>query len=513
MMLDSVLQKELLSNIQKSKFFFGTYGFEREFLRTSDYNISQSKHPKKLGSALCNKFITNDFSSSQLELVTPPIKTPLEAFEFLKELHLFVYSNLSEDEELWPLSIPPYFKSDDEIKIADFGKSTLGRFKKIYRNGLDRRYGRVMQSISGFHYNYSLNKLLTSHSHFDDSSRISEAYFAMLRNITRYNWLLIYLFGASPVISKHFIFDRKDEFLRLDDDFYLAPDATSLRMSDFGYQNTQRVNFNASLDSLNSYLDDLQYATSTNKREFQFPNLNSNGEATQLNSNLLQIDAEYYSIVRPKSSIGTNKHSMIKKLRDGGVDYIELRSLDINPFSSLGIDLETIHFIEVFMIFCLLSKDQLLSASEIDQIKKNELSVAKEGRKKDLLIQENTKTISLIDAGLNIIEQMLVISKAIDGDSEDYTNSVISMRKRLHSPSKTLSGSLIRGLEKNNFSFMELGKAISQKHESEMQELKKLNTKHFTLFNEEVKSSLKDQILLEQDDQTLDHFIEEYFSS
>ena len=221
-------------------------GFEKESLRIKDTNISKSVHPRKLGSALCNRFITIDFSEAQLELITPPIKGNTKPLSMLDDIHHFVSQNI-EEELLWPLSMPPKIASEDDIPVGNFGSSNEGMFKHIYRLGLANRYGKGMQAISGFHFNYSLPdhiwSLLGNIDEIEMQTTRSKIYFNVLKNIHRMNWLLIYLFGASPVIHKQLVKDKGKDFLKLDDEYFYLPYSTSLRMSEYGYSNIDRKKY------------------------------------------------------------------------------------------------------------------------------------------------------------------------------------------------------------------------------------------------------------------------------
>ncbi|MDG2449136.1 MAG: hypothetical protein P8M34_05845, partial [Saprospiraceae bacterium] len=319
----------------------GKIGLEKESLRILDKKISQSSHPDLLGSSLFNQYITTDFSEALMELITPPIREKKEILQFLEDVHIFTHSNIG-NELLWPMSMPPSVEYESDIKIAEYGSSNIGIFKMSYRNGLSHRYGRIMQAISGIHFNYSIPDeffLLECLQNGENSQRqIKETlYFRMLRNIQRFNWLILYLFGASPIASKNFIANNDYNFQKGNDCFYL-PYATSLRMSKVGYQNISQSQLNISLNSLDQYIKNLRVATETKHSGFEMiPDL-SGSIPSQINSNILQIEDEYYANSRPKSSIKSDKR-IITKLKLYGIDYVELRSIDLNPFSSIGIEL------------------------------------------------------------------------------------------------------------------------------------------------------------------------------
>ena len=277
-------------------------GFEKETLRVINSGISQKKHPESLGSALCNKYITTDFSEAQTELVTPPFHDKIQGLKFLEDIHHFVSCNIT-DEILWPFSMPPPIDDDREITIANYGSSNLGLFKRRYRTGLSERYGSLMQTISGIHYNYSVPESIWESSLFkntDINPNIirSDAYFNMLRNIYRINWLILYLFGASPILTRNFVNEEEKGFNQLDNQTLYLPYATSLRMSNFGYQNTRRRKLEVSINSINEYVADLSNATKTIHPDFAKIHSTSTNFKAQINENVLQIDDEYYAIAR-----------------------------------------------------------------------------------------------------------------------------------------------------------------------------------------------------------------------
>src|SRR5688500_8267571 len=133
----------------------GRKRIERESLRvTPEGRIALTPHPPALGSALTNDNITTDYSEALIELVSPTFNTTWELLQYLLDLHQFVYQHLG-DELLWATSMPSIIEGDESIPIAQYGRSNIGRMKTVYRNGLGIRYGRVMQAISGVHFNYS----------------------------------------------------------------------------------------------------------------------------------------------------------------------------------------------------------------------------------------------------------------------------------------------------------------------------------------------------------------------
>ena len=279
----------------------GRKGVEKESLRvTPAGDIVQTPHPAALGAPLTNEHITTDFSESLIELVTPPFGETWELLQYLCDIHQFVYRHL-DDELLWATSMPCALAGDASIPLAQFGTSNVGRMKTIYRHGLGVRYGRIMQAISGVHFNYSFSPRLwgvlsdINQSKLPGQSFVSEQYFGVLRNYRRYGWLVLYLFGTSPAVSKSFFAGREISLAALDADTVYEPFGTSLRMSDIGYRNKNQATVSVSVNSLDEYVRDLSRAIGTPYPPYEEIGVKVDGEYRQLNANILQIENEYYS--------------------------------------------------------------------------------------------------------------------------------------------------------------------------------------------------------------------------
>jgi glutamate--cysteine ligase len=510
----SKLIDDILSNELKDILSQGKLGFEKEGLRVFQSKISQAPHPYKIGSALCNKYITTDFSESQIELITPPIADKIDGLLFLDDIHHFLSIN-NKDEILWPLSMPPSIKSDEEIPIAKYGSSNIGLFKSLYRNGLSNRYGRLMQSISGIHYNYSLPDLVWETSFIKEYSSNpikirSQAYFSMLRNIYRMNWLVLYLFGASPIITKNFISKDKESFKQLNKEESYLPYATSLRMSDFGYHNSRRVNLNVCPNSIEEYVLDLKKATNTISEDFI--KIDNNKLQSQINSNILQIEDEYYATARAKSKIISDQRST-SKLMKNGVDFIELRSLDLNPFSRVGIDQETVLFLEVFHIYCFIKSSKPLSKKELEAIRNNDLEVAKYGRKPDLILFNEGDQISLNEWANKIFDEMMPIVELLDRTQSLYSDMMTSIKLKINDPSLTLSGRLLDKIISENISFNDFGNLLGESNKDHYLSIGKQENQSWEILSKEAENSWTQHYLLqEEDNKSFDEFIIEYFN-
>src|SRR5919112_1211104 len=363
----------------------GRKGVEKESLRvTGDGALSQTPHPRALGSALTNENITTDYSEALIELVTPTFGTSWELLQYLLDLHQFVYRHLGE-ERLWATSMPCNIENDESIPIAQYGSSNVAQMKTVYRNGLGLRYGRLMQAISGVHFNYSFPDRFweafaaLSRSQDHGQSFISASYFGLLRNYRRYGWIVLYLFGVSPVMCRP---DVSEGF------------ATSLRMSDVGYRNRNQAGLEVSVNSLEEYVRDLTRAIETPHPPYEALGVKVNGEYRQLNANILQIENEYYSYIRPKR-VARSGEMPTKALLRAGVEYVEVRALDVSAFDPVGVNQHKLRFLEAFVALCLFKDSPLISAQEQEALDRNHLDVARKGREPGLALWREGESVPM----------------------------------------------------------------------------------------------------------------------
>lgn len=509
---ESILKK-FSEELPIENFANGKVGIEKENLRVLKNNLSKEPHPKTIGSSLCNKYITTDFSESQLELITPPYSEKNETIRLLDNIHHFTFRNIG-NESLWPMSMPPLISQENEIPIADYGQSNLGLFKKIYRRGLSHRYGLFMQVISGVHYNYSLPDqiwpVLTNKSNITDFRDLkSKEYLKLLRNAFRMNWLILYLFGASPAVTKNFLTDVSSNFTRFDDLTYYSTYATSLRMSDIGYQNFKRQRIKVSTDSLVSYISDLRQATETHSKEFQ--KLSVSDSMQQINTNIIQIEDEYYAVARIKSGSEDNIR-FTSKLEKTGVDYLELRSLDLDPFSRTGISRETILFLEIFLIYCFLKPSKSISIKEEKIIRMNDSSVAYHGRKPGLKLIKEDKEITLKNWANEIILEIEVIADMLFKNNSDYIEVIKRIKNKIEDPNLTISGLIMNEMHDDKINYLEMGEHISKSNKEYYEGIKRAKNKHWAILNEEAESSLRRQFDLEKrKEHSYERFLKLYF--
>ncbi len=396
------------------------HGLEKESLRIDPAgHLALTPHPAGLGSALTHPNITTDFSEALMEFITLVFTKPEDSLAKLSDIHTFTYSQLPREELLWTSSMPCIIGKDEDIPLAQYGSSNTGRLKTLYRKGLGFRYGRTMQTIAGIHFNFSLpdkfwpmyHELLGSTQSLSEFK--TDQYFALIRNFRRYSWLLVYLFGASPALCRSFVKNKPNHGLEsFDDSTLYLPYGTSLRMGDLGYTSKAQAGLHISYNSLNQYADGLLKAIKTPYGPYaNFAT--TDGSPAQINSNVLQIENEFYSTIRPKRITPSGKRP-VHMLRAEGVEYIEVRCIDLNPFMPVGIDAETMTFLNAFLLYCLLHSSPPSDRDQYQQIDANFQSVVKQGRDPALMLTKRDKSISLKDWAGKILADVQEIAKLLD---------------------------------------------------------------------------------------------------
>lgn len=518
----STRSEQLLANGHQQLLCGGLKGIEKESLRISkDGFIAQTPHPKALGSALTHPYITTDYSEALIELITPPFANIKDTLEYLRNIHEFVYDNLN-NEILLGASMPCGIDGDESIPIAEYGLSNIGRMKHVYRHGLWHRYGRTMQAIAGIHFNYSVPEDLWSALHKQENSPLSlkqftaDAYFGLIRNFQRLGWLILYLFGASPAICKSFFKSRPAlmaEFEEFDKYTLYHPYATSLRMSDIGYKSKNQANLQIDYNSLDGYVASLSKAIATPYPDYEKIGIVVDGHYRQLNSNILQIENEFYSTIRPKQIIESGEKPTLA-LKRRGLRYIEMRSLDLDLFNPIGIDEESARFIEVLLLTCLLTDSPDISQQEHRINNANQLAVAHFGRKPGLELDKNKQIILLQDWASEILESMETVCEILDKDDIDkpYSSALQHQQKLVHNPDLTPSARILDCMTRHveDFGCFALKTSAEHKHYFRPNKLNETTTQKFI---ELAKLSHAKQKEIESKDQIpFDEFLSRYFS-
>ena len=508
--------RSLLQRIQR--------GIEKEGLRVKPSGqLSLTPHPAALGSALSNTWLTTDFSESLLEFITPVFESVDEAMDYLSDIHSLAYQQL-KDEVIWGTSMPCLLPEDDAIPLAQYGSSNIATMKTVYRRGLGLRYGRAMQTVAGIHYNFSLPEAfwrrafdharcsgLTQHTHLQ--SYIDERYFDLIRNFRRHYWLLIYLFGAAPCVDQSFVQNRENSLDKLgEQDLYLE-NATSLRMGNLGYQSSAQQSLFVCYNTLENYIETLGEAITTPYAAYEELGVKSNGKYQQLSTAMLQIENEFYSPIRPKR-VTHSGETPLKALTQRGIEYIEVRCLDINPLLPNGIDAETIRFIDAFLLYCLFTDSKQCDHEEFDLINKNQARVVNHGRDPLLRIFCGKSEVAISDCANNILNGIEKISAQLDTahSTDAYSLSLESQCLKVKDPANTPSAQVLKTMQSNGESHIEFSLRQSNSH-AEHHRKRKVDPVQEEKLMQIAHDSIKNQENIEQEDQiNFDEFLKNYFA-
>ncbi len=448
-------------------------GIERESLRIDTYGkLSKTPHPKDLGAPLTHPYISTDFSEQQIEWNTPPLKSFRTAKHFLKEIIQFSLKNMN-GELLWPFSMPPHL---DHFEIAHYGTSHEGKRKKVYREGLKKRYGMNLQMISGIHFNFSFDQKFWKKLHTYDHSPlplqeyINEKYLGIIRNFLREGWLLTYLFGSSPAMDPSYSPLPKN--FKKESDFYYSPHATSLRTSHLGYYSRVQNQLAISFNDLDTYLSEMKKALLTPKKEYSTI-------STQLNDHILQTENEHYARIRPKRSPHKGE-SPLEALEKRGVEYLEIRAIDLDPYHAIGMNSDHIHFLHLFLLYCLFKKSPKLTKEGQRCLTRNQNNVALNGRDPNLILT-CPRNISLKNWAKKILKELEPLSGLLG-----YEKTLALQKEKVKNPNTSPSALILNDIK--NHGFQELGLSLAKLHQKAFYE-KKISLKKYQSFEALAKNS------------------------
>ena len=482
-------------------------GIEKESLRAQPSGaLALTPHPLALGSALTHPNITTDFSESQVELVTAVHASGQSALDELTHIHQFTYQAMQAlgDEMLWVSSMPCGLPTDETIPVARFGSSNVGRAKSVYRLGLSHRYGRRMQTISGIHYNWS----------FPGVS--SEQYFGQIRNFRRQAFLLLYLFGASPAVCSSFVAGRQHALHQLSDGTKYMPYGTSLRMGRLGYQSDAQASLAVSYNSLDGYAASLQEALTRPYPAYEKVGIqNPGGDYNQLSTTLLQIENEFYGTIRPKRVIFPGERPL-HALRERGVEYIEVRLMDLDPFEPVGITTQTMRFLDVFLLHCLTSASPPDTPEEIAALARNQHRTAARGREPGLQLERDGQQVSLTDWGHEIVANCVPIAAALDAahGTFNYSAALAAATVGLNDASTLPSARVLAAMAKDHDnSFVKFVRTQSEKTKAYFQAMPFSNEQQ-ARFKNLSQQSMADQKKIESlDSMPFERYREQYVSA
>ena len=498
-------------------------GVEREALRVSrtEGRISHLPHPNALGSPLTHSSITTDYSESLMEFITQVHPNVEGVIKELEAVHNLVNHELyKQDECLWPASMPCYLSGNEDVPIADYGESNTGKLKRVYREGLSNRYGRIMQCIAGMHYNFSFDAdfwtFLESHKGQNGLNKTqkqsfqSDSYFALIRNFRRSSWMLSLLFGASPTIDESFLPKKPNTLSELEKETWFGPKSTSLRMSDLGYQNKAQAHLYVCYNEVDTYIKTVKKALQTPYEAYQNIGVKIDGEYRQLNSNLLQIENEYYSDIRPKRVTQPGEHPSAA-LQSRGVEYIEVRIMDLDPTSPIGMQSSTLYFIDVFLVYCMLRGDEHLDMNECSQLRKIQQEVASHGRDLDMICDFGQGPINLRSKAEAVLTELADVASFLSektGNSA-YNDAITTQYEKLKNEALLPSAKLL-DLCKTEKGFQNAMLSVAKEQQAEWMS-QPLSDEVIAEFTSRAKKSLLEQAEIQAADNVdFDTFLEEY---
>ncbi|GGI80606.1 glutamate--cysteine ligase [Shewanella hanedai] len=495
-------------------------GIERESLRTdSSGHLATDSHPQALGSALTHSRITTDYSESLLEFITPVFRDIDSLLQDLTYTHAFSVQNLN-NQRLWPVSMPCYVGDVKDIPIADYGVSNPGMMKSLYRKGLTYRYGAQMQIISGVHFNFSVSSELWDNLYqFSGSSLtkndfISESYLGLIRNYRRMVWVLPYLFGASPALCSSFLKQQETDipFEKMGKGTLYLPYATSLRMSDLGYTNKEQEQLDISYDSLDKYLIGMKAAIRKPSKNFEAIGVKVDGEYRQLNANVLQIENEFYAPIRAKR-VAENGEKPSEALARAGIEYIEVRALDVNPYSPIGIEASQVRFLDLFLLHCLLNESPLSDAGQEAEISSNLNQVILEGRKPGLELSKDGQPILLSSWMNELFDGLNSLCGLLDTESkQDYHEALTRWSAAVDDPELSISGLVMKELKTSQVDHGFWVKQLAETYYHTLNDYPLPETVKQQYRAAAIESIEKQRVMEAETTQSFESFLDDYFA-
>lgn len=504
-------------------------GIEREALRIlPEGKLSEQPHYHQLGSPLTHSYITTDYSETLLEFITPVSQSPEQAIAQLQDIQKYTFEHI-DGELLWPMSMPCFVSDAEKIPLAQYGSSNIGKMKTAYRQGLKNRYGSMMQVIAGIHFNFSFSEEFWQvqqklHHNEQKSSLplddfISERYFSILRNYKSFCWLIPYLYGSSPAICRSFLQGKEPNlpFKTLPHGALYLEHATSLRMSDLGYTSSEQSSLKICYNNLNEYVEAVQDAIKLKSKDFANIGVKVNGEYQQLNDNVLQIENELYAPIRPKR-VAKSGEKPSEALGARGVEYIEVRALDVNPFVDTGISLEQIHFLDIFLNYCAFVDNGDLDCSSQVVHEKNMNDVVLRGRDPQLLLsdidQHGVITKKSVKTwGNELFEAMKPVADLLDKayQTTKYTESLFREQAKINDAALTPSAQLLVLLQTERLTDFALKKAGEYQQQAQERNYQFYSE---SFFDQTIPQSHQAQAEIEASDTVnFDDFLDEYFSN
>ncbi len=416
-----------LSKLSLDEMLSGSFGIEWESLRArGDGELALTPHPELFGDKLKNPLVTTDFSESQIEIITPTFNTIDETFDTFSLIADLVNASLPYDEYLWFQSIPCILPYGDQIPIAQY--SGEGKSSQRYREDLAKKYGLKKQMISGIHFNFSFSDEFLKKIYELEESPLTfkefknNVYLKIARNYLRYCWLIIYLTGCS--IGSHNTFSK--DCIRLmdaEDDYgsFYSTKGPSFRNSSCGYKNLKVLL--PSYESVDAFVNDVN-------------SFIENGDLSEAK--------ELYTQIRLKPK---NPQDLLNSLKNDGIEYIEVRTLDVNPFYQCGLIKQDMKFLHLFLIYMFI-KDETDYADWQREAKINEENTAEKAYVDSMRLLRDGKEVTLKSWASEIINEMYGMCEVMGVDEFNILNLMLN---RISNPDLTYGKRLLLLIKEKGF--------------------------------------------------------------
>lgn len=414
------IQQTIKQNHLGLLFQQGSFGIEKESQRVhADGSIVTTEHPKVFGNRSYHPYIQTDFAESQVEMITPPQHKLEDSLRWLSAIHQVVLRSIPEDEYLFPLSMPAGLPPEDQIQVAQLDNAE----DVAYREHLVKSYGKNKQMVSGIHYNFQLDPelvqtLFKAQSKYQSAVQFqNDLYLKMAKNFLRYQWVLLYLLAATPTVQ--------DNYFKQGSPLKEGQYVRSLRSSQYGYVNDPEIK--VSFDSIESYVESLEHWVKTGK---------------------LIAEKEFYSNVRLR---GAKK---ARELLNNGIQYLEFRLFDLNPFEQYGISLADAKFIHYFVLL-MIWLDETVDQNGV------ELGKARLG---EVALENPLAPTQYRQEGEALLHQLLAMLEEIHAPQE-ISEIVQQKLQQFADPALTLGGRLVQAIEKAG-DYQKLGAALAQQYKA-----------------------------------------------
>ncbi len=409
---------KILSSSQVRPYLFqARFGLEREGHRVDSVgHLSGLNHPSALGSRNFHPYLQTDFSETQLEAITPVFEESKHALQFMEALHDVMIRSLEQGELLWSQSMPPALpENESDIRLANLEKKE----DVLYREGLAEKYGKRKQMVSGIHYNFEFGKDLLQamwkqQQMVDFQTFKSEIYMKLSRQYLRYMWLITYCLGGSPRANAGFFTDKSEK---------PKEPVRSIRNSKFGYRNTSDIF--VSYRNLEQYYEDLH---------------------TYVKTGALSEMKEFYSPVRLRGG------KRAEELLDVGVQYVEFRNFDLNPFVRVGMDEDTARFIHLFALYLIYKEEE--GAPEAAQRLGYEINDA-------VALENSLEKTAYFNEGKLFFAQMRTFAQNLDFSKDDLA-LIDKFAQMLEKPETTMAGKMDLAYRQNKTFALDLSRQYRQ---------------------------------------------------